>query len=81
LRRHYLKAWSEAAAPLFQLAPRETIDGVAGVVDAFLPGVTTARGVSLQQAMWDFIPAHVSEAVVRSWMHGDVQIRERISIS
>lgn len=63
LRGHYLKAWSETSVPLLRLAPLEPVDGMAGVVDALLPGITLARGTSLQQAMWEVAPSRVPGAV------------------
>lgn len=63
LRRGYLKAWSEASAALMRLAPFEPIDGMAGVADALVPGVTVARSSSLQQVMWEVQSPNVAAAV------------------
>lgn len=63
LRGHSLKAWSEASASLMRLAPLEPIDGMSGVVDALLPGITLAKGASLQQKIWEVAPEYVSEGV------------------
>lgn len=63
LRKHYLQAWSETAALLMRLAPLEPIDGMSGVVDALVPGVSLARGASLQRTMWEVAPSHASAAV------------------
>jgi hypothetical protein len=64
LSRHYLRAWSEASAPIFRLAAAEPLDGMAGVADALLPGITLAGASSaLQQTMWDVAPPRIPLAV------------------
>ncbi len=67
LRKHYLKAWSETSAPLLRAAPLEPVDGMSGVVDALLPGITLARNPSLQQEMWKVAPPLASAAVSAIW--------------
>lgn len=63
LRDRYLRTWSGEVEPLFRAAPLEPVDGMSGVVDALLPGITLARGSSLQQAMWQVPASTTSDAV------------------
>lgn len=62
LRRGYLRAWSQASALVMRLAPLEPVDGMSGVADALLPGITLARSASLQPAMWEIAHDNVPMA-------------------
>lgn len=62
LRSGYLGAWSQASALVMRLAPIEPVDGMSGVADALLPGITLARSSALQQAMWEVDSRNVAAA-------------------
>ena len=62
LRSEYLNQWTEEVVPLALMAPHEPLTGMAGVVDALVPGMTLAGGHFLQRTIWAVDPPALSDA-------------------